>query len=66
MFIDLRNNEAKFFNYFCMSIKSFDELQIELSDYIKAEDTVIRLAIPPVEMLAVTLRYVLQTHGKFY
>jgi hypothetical protein len=39
-----------------MSIKSFDELQVELSGYIKAEDTVMRLAILPVEMLAVTLR----------
>jgi hypothetical protein len=65
MFIDLRNNEAKFFSYFRMSIKSFDELQVELSDYIRAKDTVMRFAMPPVEMLAVTLRKVLQTCGIF-
>jgi hypothetical protein len=56
MFIDLRDDEDKFFNYFRMSIKSFDELLTKLSDKIKVEDTVMRLAIPPIEMLAVTLR----------
>lgn len=56
MFIELREDDAKFFNYFRMSIKSFDELACRISDIIKSEDTVMRLAIPPLEMLAVTLR----------
>lgn len=50
MFTELREGDTKFFNYFRMSIKSFDELACKISDVIKSEDTVMRLAIPPLEM----------------
>ncbi|KAJ4444133.1 hypothetical protein ANN_05922 [Periplaneta americana] len=50
MFAELREDDTKFFNYFRMSIKSFDELACKISDLIKSEDTVMKLAIPPLEM----------------
>ncbi|KAJ4436410.1 hypothetical protein ANN_19043 [Periplaneta americana] len=57
MFTELREDDTKFFNYFRMSIKSFDDLACKISDVIKSEDTVMRLAISPLEKLCVTLRY---------
>jgi len=39
-----------------MSVKSFDELAARLIDKIKKNDTYMRKAIPPIEMLVVTLR----------
>lgn len=56
LFEDLRNDDAKFFNYFRMSIKSFDELLVYLKDSIQRRNTQLRNCIQPVEMLAVTLR----------
>lgn len=55
-FNNLRENDVKFFNYFRMSVKSFDELAVKISAKIKSQDTCMRLSIPPLEMLAVTLR----------
>lgn len=55
-FENLRESPDKFFNYFRMSIKSFDELAVKISTKIKSTDTHLRLSIPPLEMLAVTLR----------
>ncbi|KAB0805168.1 hypothetical protein PPYR_02138, partial [Photinus pyralis] len=57
LFQDLRGDEKKFFNYFRMSTSSFDELEGKLHDSIKSQDTRCRLSIPPIEMLAVTLRF---------
>ncbi|KAJ8888734.1 hypothetical protein PR048_008226 [Dryococelus australis] len=51
-FADLRNDEFKFYNYFTMSITSFDELSARLSDALKLQDTKFRLAVTPLEMLA--------------
>lgn len=56
LFSELRLDEEKFFNYFRMSISSFDELCNILKDKIKREDTIMRKSIPPEERLAVTLR----------
>lgn len=56
LFIDLRDDEVKFFNYFRMSHKSFDELAARIGDVIRGQDTNMRTAIGVVEMLAVTLR----------
>lgn len=56
LFHDLRENSSKFFNYFRMSVASFDELCAKLQEDLQKEDTKIRNCIPPVEMLAVTLR----------
>ena len=55
-FADLRGNPDKFFNYFRMTVQSFDELAGRITDKIKSRDTRMRLAIPPLEMLAVTVR----------
>lgn len=53
---DLQEHPLKFFNYFRMSIRSFNELANKLEDTLRSENTVMRLAVNPVEMLAVTLR----------
>ncbi|KAJ8891978.1 hypothetical protein PR048_004543 [Dryococelus australis] len=42
-------------NYFRESSKAFDELATKLEASIKSNDTVMRLGIPPIELLAVTL-----------
>ena len=56
-FADLRRNPDKFFfNYFRMSVQSFDELAGRITDKIKSRDRRMRLAIPPLEMLALTVR----------
>ena len=36
--IDLREDEQKFFNYFRMSIRSFDELASRISDALKGQE----------------------------
>lgn len=51
----LREDEEKFFNYFRMSIKSFDELSAKLQDNLKHQN-LFRAPVSPVERLAVTLR----------
>lgn len=56
LFTDLCNDEDKFFNYFRMSRRSFDELSSRIGDVIRCRDTNMRLAVNPVEMCAVTLR----------
>lgn len=56
IFPKLRENEDKFFNYFRMSIKSFDELHEKLKDRLQHQNTFMRECIQPIEMLAVTLR----------
>jgi len=55
-FENLRESPDKFFNYFRMSIKSFDELAVKILKKIKSTDMHLRLSIPPLEMLGVTLR----------
>uniref|UniRef100_A0A8C5PCV2 DDE Tnp4 domain-containing protein n=1 Tax=Leptobrachium leishanense TaxID=445787 RepID=A0A8C5PCV2_9ANUR len=47
----------KFFNYMRMSIPSFDELLSQLRESLTKRDTNMRDAIPPEEMLVITLRY---------
>jgi len=54
----LRKDNVKFFNYFRMSISSFDELLSYLENDIKRRDTNMRIAIQPEEKLVITLRYV--------
>ncbi|CAH1980922.1 unnamed protein product [Acanthoscelides obtectus] len=57
LFEQLRNDDTKFFNYFRMSITSFDELHERLKDSIQRKNTKMRNCIQPIEMLAITLRY---------
>jgi len=56
LFEDLLADENKFFNYFRMSISSFDELHNQLKCSIQRHNTKMRDCIQPKEMLAVTLR----------
>ena len=56
LFPELRNDEEKFFNYFRMSISSFDELHNLLENHTQRKNTRLRNCIQPVEMLAITLR----------
>ncbi|XP_050351879.1 uncharacterized protein LOC126774408 [Nymphalis io] len=53
----LRRSEKKFFNYFRMSIASFDELTSILKLSISRQDTVMRKSIPAEQRLAMTLRF---------
>lgn len=52
----LREHEEKFFNYFRMSIKSFDDLLEIIKDSLEADENAIRYCISPQEKLIVTLR----------
>lgn len=56
LYEELRQYPYKFFGYFRMSIASFDELLTIVGPRITLQDTNMRLAIPPVQRLAVTLR----------
>jgi hypothetical protein len=47
---------SKFFNYFRMPIKSFEELHTNLKDKLLKKDTVMRKSITTKERLAITLR----------
>ncbi|CAL1300127.1 unnamed protein product [Larinioides sclopetarius] len=57
----LRNDDTKFFNFFRMSIPSFDELHGRLKDTIQRKNTKMRNCIQPLEMLAITLRVGIST-----
>ena len=56
LFEILRQYEAKFFNYFRMSVATFDYLLQRLKSYITRQETNMIQSIPPKEMLAVTIR----------
>lgn len=56
LFEQLRQDDTKFFNYFRMSMTSFDGLHGRLKDTIQRKNTKMRNCIQPVEMLAITLR----------
>ncbi|XP_012546308.1 uncharacterized protein LOC105841711 [Bombyx mori] len=53
----LRLHEEKFFNYFRMSVASFDFLYDCVENYLKPRDGAIRYCITPKEKFIVTLRY---------
>lgn len=52
----LREYEPKFFNYFRMSIKSFDDLLELIKDDIAPSSQCVRDTISPEEKLVITLR----------
>ncbi|XP_068126549.1 uncharacterized protein [Hyperolius riggenbachi] len=54
---DLRKCPKRFFNYFKMSIGTFDELLEYLRPALIRSDTQMRLAISPEERLCVTIKY---------
>lgn len=56
LFDKLSNDSNKFFNYFRMSHETFNYVLSKLINEVKKSDTRLRMAIPPEEMLAVTIR----------
>ena len=56
LFEKLKCRDSKFFNYFRMSVLTFEFLVMRLSDCIKGQDTAMKACVPPKEMLAVTIR----------
>jgi hypothetical protein len=56
LYEELLQDSSKFFNYFRMSIKSFEELHTNLKDKLLKKDTVMRKSITTKERLAITLR----------
>lgn len=53
---DLRRDESKFFNYFRMSMTTFDDLLKRVNEDLKTHDTNMRKSITPEEKLAICLR----------
>jgi hypothetical protein len=58
LYENLKTHDSKFFNYFRMSVSTFEFLVTRLSDRIKRQDTTMRACVPPQEMLAVTIKSV--------
>jgi hypothetical protein len=56
LYPNLRRYEPKFFNYFRMSVTSFDNLLELIKEEITADSNAIRYCISPEEKLIVTLR----------
>lgn len=56
MFEKHRMYPDKFFQYYRMSVTSFDELLCLVSEKIRKNDTTMKKSIPPVQRLVITLR----------
>ncbi|XP_068082561.1 uncharacterized protein [Anabrus simplex] len=57
LFEDLRKDGKKFFNYFRMSISTFDDLHQRLKYNLRRQNTKMRNCIQPEQMLAIAIRY---------
>lgn len=53
---NIRCYSENFFEYYKMSISSFDELLEKIRPFIKKQDTIFRNAISPEKRLTITLR----------
>ena len=60
LFEELRRHSSKFFNFFRISIASFDELHEKFKNEIHHQNT--RNSIPSRERLALTLKYVVNQY----
>lgn len=56
LFEDLHRDKNKFFNYFRMSISSFEQLHEKVKNHLQLQNTKMRNCIQPEEMLAIALR----------
>ena len=56
LFEELKDDDAKFLNYFRMPQAAFDELVTTITPSIVRQNTVMRAPIPPVESVAICLR----------
>jgi len=55
LFYEIWKDESEFLKYFCMSLKSFDEMLYLLQEGICGLETNMR-CVPPAERLVMTLR----------
>ena len=60
LFLHLKNDNTKFFQYFRMSYEKFCELRSHIEGDITKQDTTSRGSISTEERLAVTLRWVIK------
>lgn len=58
LFNELKEDGRKFFNYFRMSVSTFEKLCAKLHPLIQRQNSKMRNCISPVEMVAVSIRYV--------
>jgi len=56
LYNELRSDPKKIFNFFRMSISTFDELHVTLKEEISRKDTKMRKSIGSEEMLAIAIR----------
>ncbi|XP_044139368.1 protein ALP1-like [Bufo gargarizans] len=57
LYLELRANPEKFYNYMRMTVESYDQLLQRISSTIERQDTRMRRPISPSERLMVTIRY---------
>ncbi|XP_077115800.1 uncharacterized protein LOC143770243 [Ranitomeya variabilis] len=57
LYIELRENPQKFFNYVRMKAENFEILLGRVEDSIRRRDTQMRFSISPAERLMVTIRF---------
>ncbi|XP_077112935.1 uncharacterized protein LOC143768133 [Ranitomeya variabilis] len=57
LYLELRENPQKFFNYVRMKAENFEILLGHVEDSIRRRDTQMRFSISPAERLMVTIRF---------
>ena len=58
LFLELREYEENFFNYFRMSVSTFDEVLYKIPPQLNRQETNMRKCIKPAEMLKFSIVYI--------